>query len=80
MDLPASALAIALQQLVELGRRLLGGAVRPCHNPAELAAGLELLLADGDWRRQLGQIGQRRMGPAGGSERLAHLLQRHLLG
>jgi uncharacterized protein (TIGR03492 family) len=60
--------------------RLLGGAARPCRNPAELAAGLELLLADGDWRRQLGQIGQRRMGPAGGSGRLAHLLQRHLLG
>jgi len=60
--------------------RLLGGAVRPCRSPDELAAGLELLLADGDWRRQLGQIGRRRMGPAGGSERLAHLLQRHLLG
>jgi uncharacterized protein (TIGR03492 family) len=60
--------------------RLLGGAVRPCRSPDELSAGLELLLADGDWRRQLGQIGRRRMGPAGGSKQLALLLQRHLLG
>jgi len=60
--------------------RLLGGAVQPCHSPGELAAGVERLLGENDRRGQLGRIGRRRMGPAGGSGRLAHLLQRHLLG
>jgi uncharacterized protein (TIGR03492 family) len=60
--------------------RLLGGAVQPCRTPGELAAGLERLLADPTQRARLGRIGRRRMGPAGGSERLAQLLQRHLLG
>jgi uncharacterized protein (TIGR03492 family) len=60
--------------------RLLGGAVQPCRSPGELAAGLERLLGDAERRGQLGSIGRRRMGPAGGSERVAHLLQRHLLG
>jgi uncharacterized protein (TIGR03492 family) len=60
--------------------RLLGGAVQPCGNPGELAAGLARLLGDADRCSQLGRIGRRRMGPAGGSQRLAQLLQRHLLG
>ena len=60
--------------------RLLGGAVQPCRSPGELAAGLERLLADAARRAQLGRIGRRRMGPTGGSERLARLLQHHLLG
>lgn len=60
--------------------RLLGGAVQPCRSPGELAAGLERLLADAARRAQLGRIGRRRMGPTGGSERLAQLLQHHLLG
>jgi hypothetical protein len=38
------------------------------------------LLADGARRTELGRIGRRRMGPAGGSERLAQLLLHHLLG
>jgi uncharacterized protein (TIGR03492 family) len=60
--------------------RLLGNAVVPFHSAAELAVGLERLLTDGNWRRHLGRIGQRRMGPPGGSERLAQLLLHHLLG
>ncbi|QVL52488.1 MAG: lipid-A-disaccharide synthase-related protein [Cyanobium sp. M30B3] len=60
--------------------RLLGGAVQPCHTPADLAAGLEHLLADATRRAQLGRIGRRRMGPEGGSGRLAQLLLHHLLG
>jgi len=60
--------------------RLLGGAVQPCRTPSELADGLEHLLADGARRTELGRIGRRRMGPAGGSERLAQLLLHHLLG
>ncbi|TVS06853.1 MAG: sugar synthetase [Cyanobium sp. PLM2.Bin73] len=59
--------------------RLLGGAVQPCHTPAELAHRLGRLLDDPPQRRRLGAIGQRRMGPAGGSEELAALLQEHLL-
>jgi uncharacterized protein (TIGR03492 family) len=59
--------------------RLLGGAVQPCHTPAELAQRLGRLLDDPPQRRRLGAIGQRRMGPAGGSEGLAALLQERLL-
>jgi len=59
--------------------RLLGGAVLPCHNARELQSRLEALLADPAERRRLGAIGQRRMGPAGGSERLARLIADQLL-
>ncbi len=60
--------------------RLLGGAVQPCASATELATKLGQLLADGAWRRQLGRIGQRRMGSPGGSDRLAALLLAQLLG
>jgi uncharacterized protein (TIGR03492 family) len=60
--------------------RLLGGAVLPCHTAAELAARLARLLEDAPERRRLGSIGRRRMGPAGGSERLAGLIAERLLG
>ena len=59
--------------------RLLGGAVEPCHSSAELARKLAVLLADAPRRQRLGAIGMGRMGPAGGSERLAELVQAHLL-
>lgn len=59
--------------------RLLGGAVHPCHDAAELRRRLRELLADGDRRRRLGAIGQRRMGPPGGSAQLAMLLEDRLL-
>jgi uncharacterized protein (TIGR03492 family) len=59
--------------------RLLGGAVVPCHGPAELATRLTQLLRDERLRRDLAAIGRRRMGPAGGSERLARLLEERLL-
>jgi uncharacterized protein (TIGR03492 family) len=60
--------------------RLLGGAVHPCHDARELGERLERLLADGEERRRLGAIGRRRMGPAGGSARLAALIEARLLG
>ncbi|MGB7564928.1 MAG: sugar synthetase, partial [Prochlorococcaceae cyanobacterium] len=59
--------------------RLLGGAVRVCHSASELAEGVEHLLADGALREQLGAIGRRRMGPAGGSARIAAAIERELL-
>jgi uncharacterized protein (TIGR03492 family) len=59
--------------------RLLGGAVLPCHGAAELAARLTQLLRDERLRRELGAIGRRRMGPAGGSAHLARLLEERLL-
>jgi uncharacterized protein (TIGR03492 family) len=59
--------------------RLLGGAVQPCRDPAELGRRLTALLADGEARRRLGAIGRRRMGPAGGSARLAALIEARLL-
>ena len=59
--------------------RLLGGAVEPCHSSADLAQQLITLLDDGPRRRQLGAIGMGRMGPPGGSDRLAELVQAHLL-
>jgi len=59
--------------------RLLGGAVEPCHSSADLAQQLIALLDDGARRRQLGAIGMGRMGPPGGSDRLAELVQDHLL-
>jgi uncharacterized protein (TIGR03492 family) len=59
--------------------RLLGGAVQPCHSPAELTERLRRLLLDPALRRQLGERGRRRMGPCGGSERLAALVEQRLL-
>jgi uncharacterized protein (TIGR03492 family) len=59
--------------------RLLGGAVQPCHGPAELRARLLALLDDDGERVRLGRIGRRRMGPAGGSGRLAALIRERLL-
>jgi uncharacterized protein (TIGR03492 family) len=59
--------------------RLLGGAVHPCHDAAELRRRLAALLADGALRRRLGAIGRRRMGPPGGSGRLAALIEARLL-
>ena len=59
--------------------RLLGGAVEPCHSSVELALKLAALLDDGSRRQQLGAIGRQRMGPCGGSVRLAELVQAHLL-
>ena len=58
--------------------RLLGGSVQPCSTPIALVSALERLLADADLRRKLGQIGQQRMGPSGGSDRLAKLILDHL--
>ncbi len=60
--------------------RLLGGAVRPCHDPAEMAAGLQTLLEDRELRERLGRTGRRRMGSPGGSARLAALINARLLG
>lgn len=59
--------------------RLLGGGVQPCASGQELALELERLLGDGQRRQHLGAIGRQRMGTAGGSERLAELVDRRLL-
>jgi len=59
--------------------RLLGGAVQPCHDSRELRRRLLSLLDDDGERARLGRIGRRRMGPAGGSRRLAALIDRRLL-
>ena len=59
--------------------RLLGGAVLPCHSPAQLAERLALLLAEPALRQQLGRQGRRHMGPAGGSAALAALIETRLL-
>jgi uncharacterized protein (TIGR03492 family) len=59
--------------------RLLGGSVAVCRTPQALAQGLEELLRDSQRRAALGRIGARRMGPAGGSEALAQLLEERLL-
>ncbi|MCP9772977.1 lipid-A-disaccharide synthase-related protein [Synechococcus sp. Tobar12-5m-g] len=60
--------------------RLLGGAVRVCPAPEALAAALGDLLANRSECGALARIGRRRMGAAGGSERLAALLEKDLLG
>ena len=60
--------------------RLLGGAVLPCRSGEVLARQLERLLADDALRRRLGAIGRRRMGPPGGSARLAARIAEQLLG
>ncbi|MEB3361518.1 MAG: lipid-A-disaccharide synthase-related protein [Synechococcaceae cyanobacterium] len=59
--------------------RLLGGAVQPCHGPAELQRRLLELLADPQERQRLGRRGRLRMGPPGGSARLAALISSRLL-
>ena len=59
--------------------RLLGGAVTVCSSPQQLAARLELLLREPLLRAELGAIGRRRMGPAGGGEALARLVAERLL-
>ena len=60
--------------------RLLGGAVYPCRDATEFAARLERLLSDDGLSERLGRIGQQRMGPAGGSRRLARLVLKQLCG
>ncbi|MFM7548054.1 MAG: lipid-A-disaccharide synthase-related protein [Cyanobacteriota bacterium] len=60
--------------------RLLGGAVLPCRTPQQAAARLAVLLREPRLRRQLGAIGRVRMGPSGGSARLAALVTERLLG
>jgi len=60
--------------------RLLGGAVLPCRSPQQAARRLALLLQEPELRRRLGATGRARMGRAGGSERLAVLVERQLLG
>ncbi|MEY3544592.1 MAG: hypothetical protein RLZZ247_749 [Cyanobacteriota bacterium] len=59
--------------------RLLGGSVAVCRTPQGLAQGLAQLLRHPQQRAALGRIGARRMGPAGGSEALAQLLEERLL-
>ena len=60
--------------------RLLGGAVHPCGTADELGQRLEQLLSDPLLRERLGRIGRRRMGPPGGSARLAELVLERLHG
>ena len=60
--------------------RLLGGAVLPCRTPQQAAEQLGVLLREPELRRRLGRIGEARMGPTGGSERLAALVAERLLG
>jgi uncharacterized protein (TIGR03492 family) len=59
--------------------RLLGGAVRPCTGPEEARARLLALLGDRGARERQGQRGRLRMGPPGGSSRLARLIGERLL-
>ncbi|MGC6483650.1 MAG: lipid-A-disaccharide synthase-related protein [Synechococcus sp.] len=59
--------------------RLLGGAVRPCQSKETLQRHLQILLDDPNRRQQLGDIGRRRMGDAGGSQALAHLILERLI-
>jgi uncharacterized protein (TIGR03492 family) len=59
--------------------RLLGGAVLPLASPPDLQRALLTLLDNGAERQRRGRIGRRRMGEAGGSERLAELIDLSLL-
>ena len=59
--------------------RLLGGAVQVCRTADALATGVQLLLNEPHLREELGRIGRRRMGPAGGSLASAEEIQTHLL-
>ena len=60
--------------------RLLGGSVRPCSSTRELTEELCRLLNAPELRSRMGCTGQRRMGPAGGSSRLAQLALSRLHG
>ena len=60
--------------------RLLGGAVQPCQSPEQLVRRLQELLEDPNERARRAAWGRRRMGPAGGSARLAALVEQRLLG
>ena len=59
--------------------RLLGGAVLPCRSPSHLAERLLELLRDPALRHAMGKRGRQRIGPPGGSERLATLITHNLL-
>lgn len=59
--------------------RLLGGAVLPLASPAALRQALLALLDNETERQRRGRIGRRRMGAAGGSARLAELIDQRLL-
>lgn len=59
--------------------RLLGGAVLPLASAATLRQALVALLENEAERQRRGRIGRRRMGGAGGSDRLAELIDRRLL-
>ena len=59
--------------------RLLNGAVTPCPSVSLLAARASTLLNDHPTSHRLGERGQARMGPAGGSEALARRLSDSLL-
>jgi uncharacterized protein (TIGR03492 family) len=59
--------------------RLLGGSVAVCRSPRQLEQRLALLLQEPQLRAQLGAIGRRRMGPPGGSDALAALVEHRLL-
>lgn len=59
--------------------RLLGGAVQPLRNAPELRQALLALLDNERERQRRGRIGRRRMGAAGGSDRLAELIDQRLL-
>ncbi len=60
--------------------RLLGGAVQPCRDSAELRKKLQDLLQNPQLRDRLGRLGKARMGPAGGSNQLARLVLDRLRG
>ena len=59
--------------------RLLGGSVAVCRTPDQLAQRLAVLLQEPVLRSALGHIGRRRMGPPGGGEALARLIEQRLL-
>ena len=50
-----------------------------CRTPGQLAERLAVLLQEPRLRAQLGSIGRRRMGPPGGAEALAGLVESRLL-
>ena len=60
--------------------RLLGGSVRPCASTSELTKELWRLLNAPELSSSMGRTGQRRMGSAGGSDRLAQLVLARLHG
>lgn len=60
--------------------RLLGGSVHPCGSTRELTEELFRLLNSPELRSRMGCTGRRRMGSAGGSDRLAELVLDRLHG